>query len=381
LNLPLATFALLSPNTAVEPAQFTPEPPVSFAMMSAVSPAVILQAAEAATGAVETEPGTDRAADNSTIIVTGKVEAPPGDPLENINLQTFEIAQDIDKAFVEPIADVYEEGLPKPVRSGLKNFFRNLLEPVNALNFLLQLKPGKAFETLGRFAINSTVGVAGIIDVAEKKPFNLPYRRNGLANTLGYYGVGPGPYLYLPLIGSTTLRDLLGTLVDQSVVPFVVGKPFNTPYYAVPAYTVNSLEFRIEYDEYIRDVRDSVDPYSAQRETYLCRREADIAALKNRPPPRDCSIEALFAAEDARLAAEAAAAGGAGVMAPVVEEIEEPVIGEEEVAPVAEPAPAPLQPEPAPAPRPGELHHPSLTLEHGCALLKEGVNTLHVISC
>jgi phospholipid-binding lipoprotein MlaA len=239
----------------------------------------------------EEAPPTDG---GNVIVVTGEGADPQKDPLENVNIQAYELTRDIDKAFVEPIADVYEEDLPSPVRKGLRNFLRNLMEPVNALNYLLQLKPGKALETVGRFAINTTVGVAGLFDVAKKEPFNLPYRRNGFANTLGYYGVGPGPFLVLPLVGATTLRDLLGSGIDQSILPFAVGKPFNTPYYAIPAYTVNSLEFRIEFDERIGQINDSDDPYYALRESYLCNREADIAALKNQPPPRDCSIEAIM---------------------------------------------------------------------------------------
>ena len=239
----------------------------------------------------EEAPPTDG---GNVIVVTGEGADPLKDPLENVNIQAYELTRDIDKAFVEPIADVYEEDLPSPIRKGLRNFLRNLMEPVNALNYLLQLKPGKALETVGRFAINTTVGVAGLFDVAKKEPFNLPYRRNGFANTLGYYGVGPGPFLVLPLVGATTLRDLLGSGIDQSILPFAVGKPFNTPYYAIPAYTVNSLEFRIEFDERIGQINDSDDPYYALRESYLCNREADIAALKNQPPPRDCSIEAIM---------------------------------------------------------------------------------------
>src|SRR3546814_6026547 len=88
-----------------------------------------------------------------------------------------------------------------PVRDGLGNALRNISEPVNFLNFLLQFKIGKAAETLGRFVVNTTFGVGGLVDVAKTKPFNLPYRRNGFANTLGFYGVEPGPYFYLPLVG------------------------------------------------------------------------------------------------------------------------------------------------------------------------------------
>src|SRR3546814_2446438 len=91
---------------------------------------------------------------------------------------------------------------------GLGNALRNISEPVNFLNFLLQFKIGKAAETLGRFVVNTTFGVGGLVDVAKTKPFNLPYRRNGFANTLGFYGVEPGPYFYLPLVGPTTLRDM-----------------------------------------------------------------------------------------------------------------------------------------------------------------------------
>ena len=254
------------------------------------------------------------------IYVEGTVIDTPGDPLESLNAATYDIALSIDSAVTEPVSEVYEEDLPKPFRNALRNFLRNLIEPVNALNFMLQLKPGKAVETLGRFAINTTAGIGGLIDLAEERPFNLPYRRNGLANTLGYYGVGPGPFMVLPLIGATTLRDLVGTTVDQAIMPAVLGAPFNTPYYAVPAYTVNSLQYRMEFDDRYDAIHESVDPYMAMRENYLCLREADIADLHNRPPPRDCSIDALMAA-----------------LEPEDEAYDEVL---EEQAPVIEPAPA-----------------------------------------
>ncbi|MCL6250700.1 VacJ family lipoprotein [Altererythrobacter sp. KTW20L] len=280
------------------------------------------------------------------IRVQGTVLDTPGDPLENLNAQTFELTQKVDQAIVGPIAGVYEDDLPKPVRNGLRNVLRNLLEPVNFLNFILQLKPGKAFETLGRFALNTTAGFGGLFDVAATEQFNLPYRRNGFANTLGYYGVGPGPFMVLPLVGATTLRDLVGNTLDQAVVPFIVGPPLDTPYYAIPAYTVNSLQYRIEVDERLAAIRASDDPYMATRESYLCLREADIAKLRNRPPPRDCSIDALMAAADPyyedeldEVAEEPAAAPVEAAvidMAPVP--APEPVI-EFVAAPVIQPAP------------------------------------------
>src|SRR3546814_5226053 len=122
-------------------------------------------------------------------------------------IEAFQVSQSVDKSFVGPIAKGYEGVVPKPIRDGLGNALRNLREPINFLNFLFQFKIGKAVETVGRFAINSTIGVAGIFDVAKKPPVNLPYRPNGFANTLGFYGVEPGPYFFLPLVGPTTLRS------------------------------------------------------------------------------------------------------------------------------------------------------------------------------
>ena len=75
------------------------------------------------------------------------------------------------------LAFAYEDVIPRPIRKGLRNFLHNLGEPIVFLNFMLQLKPGKAAETLGRFVINTTIGAAGLVDVAKRKPFNLPHRR------------------------------------------------------------------------------------------------------------------------------------------------------------------------------------------------------------
>src|SRR3546814_10385251 len=108
---------------------------------------------------------------------------------------------------------------PKPIRDGLGNALRNLREPINFLNFLFQFKIGKAVETVGRFAINSTIGVAGIFDVAKKPPVNLPYRPNGFANTLGFYGVELGPHFFLPRLGPKTLRDTVGDAIDLLDLP------------------------------------------------------------------------------------------------------------------------------------------------------------------
>src|SRR3546814_3763014 len=117
-------------------------------------------------------------------MVIARGEAPPGDPPQDVNIEAFQVAQSVDKALVGPIAKGYEGGVPKPIRDGLGNALRNLSEPINFVNFLLQFKIGKALVTVGRFAINSTIGAAGVFDVAKKAPINPPYRSNGFANTL-----------------------------------------------------------------------------------------------------------------------------------------------------------------------------------------------------
>ena len=230
----------------------------------------------------------------------GRGEPPPGDPLQEVNITSFQAVQSIDKALVAPVADGYQNIVPEPVRDGLGNVLRNLSEPVNFLNFLLQFKIGKAAETLGRFAVNTTFGVGGLFDVAKTKPFDLPYRRNGFANTLGFYGVEPGPYFYLPLLGSTTLRDLAGNSIDLLVLPTAVGAPFNRTAYAVPTNVVRQLNDRIDSDAEIQRLQqESADPYVETRTLYLEMRQREIDALKGKH--RDAVADADITAGQAKV--------------------------------------------------------------------------------
>lgn len=239
---------------------------------------------------VATKPEDEDAAPagGNVIVVEGQTAgAPAGDPAEKVNAKTYEVAQKVDAAVVEPIANAYDKSLPVPIRKGLGNFIRNLGQPISALNFLLQLKPGRAAKALGRFAINTTLGVGGLFDVAKKDPFNLPYEYNGIANTLGYYGIGPGPYLYLPFIGSTSVRDLIGRFVDLSILPAAVGGPLKSPYYALPVGVLTSLESRIATDAEVDAIREQCgDPYAANRDLYLLQRQVEIDGLRGRETSR-----------------------------------------------------------------------------------------------
>ncbi|WP_285018456.1 VacJ family lipoprotein [Novosphingobium sp. fls2-241-R2A-195] len=235
--------------------------------------------------AEQAEAPADTAQTGNEIIVMPRKPPPPGDPLERINEKSFQTVQAVDKAVLEPVAKVYNKGLPRPVRQGLRNFFSNLTEPVVFVAYLLELKPGKAAETVGRFAINTTIGAAGFVDMAKRKPFNLPYRPNGLANVLGYYGVGPGPYFYLPIVGPTTLRDIIGDTVDRALLPAVVGSPFNKPEVVIPSTILSQLGERAAFDDEIRRIREEENPYAAYRELYLQQRKAEIEALHGRVTP------------------------------------------------------------------------------------------------
>lgn len=229
------------------------------------------------------EPPAEMPPSPDDIVVTARGEPPPGDPLQEANITSFRAVQSVDKALVAPVATGYQSIVPEPVRDGLGNALRNLSEPVNFLNFLLQFKIGKAAETLGRFVVNTTFGVGGLFDVAKTKPFDLPYRRNGFANTLGFYGVEPGPFFYLPLVGPTTLRDMVGNSIDLLVVPTTVGAPFNRLTYSVPTTVIKQLNDRIENDAEIERLQEeSADPYVETRTLYLEMRQREIDALKGK---------------------------------------------------------------------------------------------------
>lgn len=212
--------------------------------------------------------------------------------VDAFSLETFELVDAVDLAVVEPVIDFYRDTVPSPLRQASQNFVRNLGEPVNFLNYLLQLKPGKAIETAGRFLINSTLGLGGLIDIAGKPGINLPYRYNGLANTLGYYGVKQGRFLYLPFIGGTTARDLIGNTIDGLLTPVLYGAPVNRPIFAIPVGAVSVLNIRVDNDAEIDRIREeSADQFGATRDSYLLFRENEIRALRNLPPLSELGME------------------------------------------------------------------------------------------
>jgi phospholipid-binding lipoprotein MlaA len=117
--------------------------------------------------------------------VAGSNRAPASDPMVGVNLKTYAVVQAADKVVIGPAAMAYKKSLPSPLRMGLHNFLFNMREPSVFVAFLVEHKIGKAFETLGRFTINTTIGVGGVFDIAKRKPFKLPWRPNGMADAMG----------------------------------------------------------------------------------------------------------------------------------------------------------------------------------------------------
>ena len=134
------------------------------------------------------------------------------DSLEPFNRRMYAFNTQLDRKVLYPASRVYAAVVPKPIRKGISNFYNNFSEIPTFVNSLLQLKPGKAVNALGRFVVNSTVGILGVADVAK----NMGMKRDPetMGDTLGHYGVGTGPYLVLPMFGPSNIRDAIGTGID-----------------------------------------------------------------------------------------------------------------------------------------------------------------------
>ncbi|MDE0931395.1 MAG: VacJ family lipoprotein [Halioglobus sp.] len=161
-----------------------------------------------------------QAADYPEPVFTPKEILPPDhanltavyDPWENMNKHIYNFNYEFDNAVYLPIVRGYEKIVPSFARTGLSNFYKNLVDVTSIFNSILQLAPTKTFQNTGRVLVNSTVGIFGLIDVASKMKIPRPVEDFG--QTLGHWGVGQGPYLVLPFLGPSNLRDGVGLLPD-----------------------------------------------------------------------------------------------------------------------------------------------------------------------
>ena len=145
------------------------------------------------------------------------------DPWEPMNRRIYIFNAIFDNVIFLPVVNAYEFVLPTFVRKGITNFFNNLMEVPILMNSLLQFKFEKAVNTFGRIMINTTVGLGGLIDVATLND-GIQREDEDFGQTLGFFGLGPGPYLVLPILGPSDLRDTAGLVVDTAVYSLMVGE-------------------------------------------------------------------------------------------------------------------------------------------------------------
>ena len=197
------------------------------------------------------------------------------DPWESQNRKFFRWNEKLDAHVVRPSALGYQRHTPSPVRRALKNFLTNLSEPVVFANDVLQLHPYRAAATAFRFAANSTVGLAGIFDVAAAD--GAEHHSNGFGTTLGHYGVPAGPYVYLPILGPSTVRDLAGDAIDGFADPFTWARYENRIAFNSAKVVAGGLDTRARADVDLQALMDTAtDPYATLRSAYLQNRQSEI---------------------------------------------------------------------------------------------------------
>jgi phospholipid-binding lipoprotein MlaA len=146
------------------------------------------------------------------LLVAGCGSAPTRyDPLEPVNRAVFKFNDKADQFVLKPIAQTYKTVAPVPVRKGISNFFGNVADLLTGVNNVLQGKPAQAGDDFGRVILNSSFGLGGLIDIASEA--GIDKHDEDLGQTFGVWGMGPGPYLVLPLLGPSSVRDGMGTLV------------------------------------------------------------------------------------------------------------------------------------------------------------------------
>ena len=206
------------------------------------------------------------------------------DPFERYNRTMYSINDTLDRAIIKPAAQGYDAVLPDPIQMGVSNFFSNLNEITVILNDLLQLKFGQAFDDTGRFLLNSTVGMAGIFDVAGHAGHEA--NDEDFGQTLGVWGVEPGAYVVLPFFGPRTVRDSFGLVADIYTDPVT---------YVDDAGARNALTALNVVDTRanllgVKKVLDeaALDEYSYVRDAYLQRRQNLV--YDGNPPEEDFDV-------------------------------------------------------------------------------------------
>jgi len=206
-------------------------------------------------------------------VCEGCSSANPRDPLEPVNRSIYKFNDGWDKVVSQPVAEGYKAVLPPPVRNGVSNFFGNWRDTTTAINNLLQFKLGHAASDVGRIIVNTTVGFFGVFDVASR--LGLEKHEQDFGLTLGNWGIGNGPYLVLPFLGPSTVRDTVGYVVDIYTDPemyLVTSSP--ATYIVLGTRIVNVRANLLEAGQVFEQA--AVDRYAFLRDAYLQRRRSQM---------------------------------------------------------------------------------------------------------
>jgi phospholipid-binding lipoprotein MlaA len=205
-------------------------------------------------------------------------EGDPRDPLEGLNRGVYKFNEKVDDFVARPVAEVYDDFVPREVRDRVRNFFGNLADPFIGVNNLLQGKATEAFDDWSRFLLNTTFGLLGIHDVATG--LGLEKHNEDFGQTFGRWGAGTGPYLVLPIFGSSNLRDGVGLAADMYTDPLGEIRPIDARNVAIGARAVQARADLLGAGRILEQA--ALDKYVFQRDAYLQRRRSLV--YDGRPP-------------------------------------------------------------------------------------------------
>ena len=241
-------------------------------------PGFVLAASLAITGLIGARPAAAQQAPAPV------ADEGPNDPFEDSNRAVFNFNQGVDKAVLVPVANAYRAVLPPTARDMIHNFLQNLNSPIIFANDVLQGEPRLAAETVTRTVVNSTIGLVGLFDVANQ--WGIPYHTNDLGITLATWGISPGPYLMLPVLGPSNPRDLIGDVGDSFGDPGnIIASNHHLLWATFLRDTTAGIDERSRNIESLAEIeRTSLDFYATVRSLARQRRAAQIRHQKDDTP-------------------------------------------------------------------------------------------------
>lgn len=203
----------------------------------------------------------------------------PNDPLEGFNRSMFSFNDTVDKVALKPAAQAYDAVVPDPVQDGVGNFFGNIGDLWSAVNQLLQGRVERGVSTIMRVAINTTFGLGGVLDIATEA--RLPREKSDFGQTLGKWGVGSGPYVVLPLLGPSTIRDTAGLPADWYGDLWSYKRPTRWRNVGSVIRVVDGRAQLLDASSLLEDA--ALDKYDFVRDAYLQRRQSQIGNADAKP--------------------------------------------------------------------------------------------------